>query len=544
MTRMFRPFFMFSSVVLIAGIASNSLKGDTPNGTVKNPSADSPPDGTPQSPATSPESKAVQPGTKLSEKPAEFDKLADLVRRRDIDLMRYWQKHGKSLVEESIGRSRVVPMNHGLIAPQSRIRRMMEAREVPKEAAEVLVLIRLSRIVTQISRQPSGLFRDAPALALLGIRKAHAGLVAKPDRTEFYLALGMGYSLLARLESQAVMQGQQPLVENLRYLQAVTAFNQVLAADPNNLTALQELRDLYGSAYRYDLQLRTVNSIDTVYARMKDNLKETEDELATKRLLRQIDQEMKLNADLKDPLERIVEKVEDEISRLRALDRPTAAVFAACIQNGCFVRALQELNSNPRLAQDPEVQIVRLALLLETGDLARAQEVTGKVYELGMAGRMSEIDWEFSVVNGLLPSGEHGTAARLLTTSAQQSSLAGITAVLNAARPSVAGNPLEPWPVNALVAGTRAMNTSYARAAEARLRTVQILVEMGDLKTARENVETILAHYPDFSKRRLVGYYLWMLTGKIIDVEPPLNQVPVLFEESRDNPALKPHSKR
>lgn len=534
MTRISRLISICSATLLIAGIVTPPLCGDTPKGAAKRTPAASSPSSPSQSPPSLLEKNTAQPGAKPSDKPADGDSLADLLQRRNPDLIRYWQKHGKSLVDEAIGRSQDIPLNHGLIAAQSRIRRMVESREVPRTAAEALVLIRLARIVSQISRQPSGLFRDAPALTLLGIRKAHAGLVANPERTEFYLALGMGYSLLARFESKVVLQGQQPLVDNLRYLQAVTALNQVLAADPNNLTALQELRDLYGSAYRYDLQLRTVNSIDTVYARIKDNLKETEESPATKRLLQQIDQEVKLNSDLKDPLERIVEKVEDEISRLRASDRPAAAIFAACVQNGCFVRALQELNVQPRLAQDPEIQIVRLALLLETGELPRAQEVAGKIYELGMAGRMSNIDWEFSVANGLLPSGEHNTAARLLTNAARQSWLAGMASLLNAARPRTTGDPLEPWPVNSLVATSRALNTSVTRSSEARLRAAQILVEAGDLEAARENLEAILADHPDFSKRPLVAYYLWLLTGKVVDTDPPSNRVPILFESSPD----------
>ena len=458
----------------------------------------------------------------------------------NVPLMNYLRTNRLNFNDEAIENAEPVSLKHESISPKSFYEKFLytRKREAPNKIAEALLLVRISRAVSQgANRSPVAIFRNAPALAILGIRRAHEGLAINPDCPQGYVALGIGYAFLARVEAGAVMQNRRRFSENIHYLEAVAAFNQALIVDPYNIEVLRELYDLYSTAGRPDLELRTLQDLTQAYTGAGKKIL-----VRTKQEEDQLQQEQTIFENLKHDRETMVEEMDKAIRDRMSEGQSIPQIAQFCIQNGFYLRALEQLEKATEImSQNPQLQQMRIALLLETGEIAKAEDAA-KMFE-ATAAQSGLPDWQFTVANAYLPSGDHAKAIGVLSQMANERGRQGMIDLMRNMAPSPSRNMLEPWPVNAAVSGARFLSEDLNASADARLRSAQLLVEMGEMEDARKNLEAILADHPDYAYRPMVGYYLWLLTGKAVDVDPPSNNVPLLFEPDEKPAEVKATAK-
>lgn len=442
-------------------------------------------------------------------------------------LTNYLKSRNVAFIDDAFWKAKPLDLRHEHdIAPPTFYEKYMwsRKRDVPNDIQEALHLARMASDVDQPNFSPS--------LALLAIRRAHEGLRQNPDSPEGYLALGMAYRYLAIFENQTVMVRRQPLTANLRYFQAIAAFNQVLVAEPLNRFALIELRNLYGAAGRADLQLRVVESLDKAFLEQKFLR-------LTKEQVDELDMQYSYTVQLKNQLQPLSDKMDEEIAARVSKSYSILQIADFCLQNGYILKALDQLDKAQEImAGNPEAQQKRIGLMLEAGRISEATEAAGYFEQTARSRGLP--NWQFTVATACLPAGNFETAVRFLGEAVDDQSRQGMSRLIQSlqVRPSI--NAIQPWPINATSTTLERARDMPHVIADARLKTALIQIERADLVAARRNLEAILEDNPDFVERPLVVYYLSMLTRQRIDRDPPSLQVPVLFEKSDQPAAAKP----
>lgn len=87
--------------------------------------------------------------------------------------------------------------------------------------------------------------RDLPALPLLAVRAARRALAANPDDANAYLRLGQAYLALWEKTGELPLSGGNTLLLDLRHIQIVTALEQAVLCDPDNIAAHRLLGRIY-----------------------------------------------------------------------------------------------------------------------------------------------------------------------------------------------------------------------------------------------------------------------------------------------------------
>lgn len=451
--------------------------------------------------------------------------------RANPALMDYLKKHDLSLVEEAF-RPKVPPKDlaHDDISELSFYEKYLwsRKRDIPNAIQEALHLTKMAAELAPVRPDYS------PALAVLGIRKAHEGLIENPDCPEGYLALGQGYNFLAQFETLEVLRNRQPLTANIHYFQALAAFRQVLKADPLNHLALIRLRDLYGQAGRWDLQYWAVEQLNQAFIVKKIFL---QTQMQADVLMTQSSYTLQRKGELEPQMT----AMEREIESRRKRGDNILQIASFCLQEGFVLKALEQLDRAQELLEGtPAAKRLRIELMLEAGRVPEAAIEAG--YFEQTARQRNVQNWQFTVALTCLPSGRFEPAARVLDDLILERSRQGTAKVLQSLFPRMSINPLEPWPISATSSALEQATQAQGTIAEARYRLALVHIEKGEGAEATALLQSILDDQPDYSSRPLVAYYYWMLTGIIPDQELPSQQVPVLFEpsEARPVPAAQP----
>ena len=367
------------------------------------------------------------------------------------------------------------------------------------------------------------------ALAYLSIRNANRGLTDDPQNSVAYQILGAAYELLSHLERQLagpLGNGRQ----TRRFYQAEQAYQQALRLQPGNAFLYDKLARLYAANQKIDLAAQALDRFDAVT--------ETETDPSESLIRLQSD-----HTQLRDRLSPIIDKVDTAIKKL--LDRKTnrLAVAQAAYQNGCVLKALGILDEDPdAVAKNPAAQLLRAILLLEAGRSEQASEILGRLEGYGQEGGFSQ--WRVPAAMTSLAMARYDRAIDLWRDEIDSSRMQSLSSALNTL-PMV--NPSRFWPIRQT---SQTSNLLYRHPLQAVSRMLDVALcqlEAGRDADATKTFQRILGRYPETPARTLIAFYLYLLTDKIIDLNPPSNRIPItpdLFVPEPKTLKQKPSAKR
>jgi tetratricopeptide (TPR) repeat protein len=193
------------------------------------------------------------------------------------------------------------------------------------------------------------------------------------------------------------------------------------------------------------------------------------------------------------------------------------------------LRALQEIDrAGTMVAGNPQLEQMRIAILLEVGRVDDAYEAAGRF--VNMEQKAGVADWGDIVAVACLPQGDYEGAAERWLTAAAESERRILQKVVLTLPPRQV-DPSAPWPLSATLAATEYFFQSPASVAGMRLEVALTYLELGEIKLAEQYFRDVLATCPDSQNRSLVRYYILELSdGKEqIDMVPPSDRITELF---------------
>jgi tetratricopeptide (TPR) repeat protein len=381
--------------------------------------------------------------------------------------------------------------------------------EAPAEVHEAFQLVTLAKY----SGLPRRLDSSRGAMVQLAIRLAQAGLSKDPDAVAGYLALGEAYDFLSQLE-YSVSRGVRQPRNGVRYLQAVASFNQALVGDPDNSAAHKSLVKLYGEAHRLDLVLRHLLVLDQQMSAHPESYME-DDLLNTGKQISQY--------------EKMLKSHEDEINQRAGSNPHPLALFEGYLQRGCLLRALQELDrAGAQVAGNPQLEQMRVSLLLETGRVDDAFEAASRFVQMAQKSGLADSGEIMAVA--CLPQAEYEIATDRWLASAAEVERRALQKLALTLPPRFI-DPNAPWPISTTRVATEYFFQSPETVAAMKVNVALAYLEFGETKLAEQFFHDALAGCPDTQNRSLIAYYIYELTdGKEeIDLVPPTDRVSELF---------------
>jgi len=438
--------------------------------------------------------------------------------RRDIDtpeLAKFLASHQIDFIKQAYTAETkpVLPRDKWVSRPsvyQKHLR--VPPAPVPAEIQEAQHLLTLA-----IAQGQTPLQTEPRAILYVAIRKAQAGLLKNPDSAEGYRVLGRAYLLLANWDAIYLLNDSRLRYSGLRYFQALLALNQSLVADPNDYETHRVLAVTYQEAGRIDLAKRELSACDGLLSRMPtlddDQIAE---QLQIIRIIEQIDKQL--------------QQIETELDQAVAAGGNTLQVAGLALERGCPLRALRHLdeNSDALLGNVPAQQL-RVTLLLEAG---RAQEAFDAAALLEQApNRQPNSEWESIAAMTHLANGDYDSATRRLRQARIELEQAAFSRLLEGMAPqTTTDQPQAAWPITALASGTQSWPRAADQAVQFAITTGMIEVEQGQVAKAAKTLHSALDSDPNTAARQMAAYYVYVLTGEEIDLLPPAETIPILFE--------------
>lgn len=389
-------------------------------------------------------------------------------------------------------------------------------REMPAEVHEALHLVRLATLAISTRYEPT-------ALALVAIRKAQVGLASEPDCAAGYIALGQAYQLLANWEAQNALNGQRPIYEGMRYLQAVTSFNQSLVGDPENRMAHQSLALLYRGAGRPELAFEHYETLQRLWA---DDADPSTDPGMLEPII--------------ERLRSALAEAEAELAKAPPGPEGLSQRIAIALDRGCILEVLKEIEGESvAMNGDFPVQRLRILLLLEAGRVSEASDLAQRFVE--PARLAGQTDWAPVTALTSLPDANYKQAIDELRDDADGMLRSGFQRLLLMLPPRTGRLPL-PWPLDATQAAQNWNYSLQSTAASRYMEAALLSLEAGQVSPAEEYFREVLRVDPESIDRPLAAYYLTQMTGKNeIDVYPPSERLPGEFaSEDEAEPAAAP----
>ncbi|MGE5195627.1 MAG: tetratricopeptide repeat protein [Deltaproteobacteria bacterium] len=363
---------------------------------------------------------------------------------------------------------------------------------------------------------PQALGQSRLAMAYLAIRRAQAGLEKDPDDVSGYLVLGQVYDFLSRIEAAVAMTGSRSLRSEMRYLQAVAAYNQSLVGEPDNPTAHAALMRIYLEAQKPDLALRHMQALDDVLAADPDV---NPAELET--LEKQIGQARQR-----------LESISGDVTARSGAERDPMKLIIGYLQQQCVLKALAEIDAaGAELAGNLAMEQQRIGLLIEAGRIEEAYDAAGRF--AAAADQAPLADWQNIVALANLAYGDYSGATLRWQSAADEAEMQAFNGLLL----NLAPHPSQlRWPLSTTASFFNYLFQRPESVAALRMNLALVHLEEGQVELAEAFFRDVLATAPDTVNRPLVAFYLRELTdGKEeIDGWPPSDRIIELFAPEPD----------
>ncbi len=358
----------------------------------------------------------------------------------------------------------------------------------------------------------------AAAMAHLAIRNANAGLAENSNSAEAFRVLGYAYAFLGNTEKQIALGrgGRDP--GQRRYFQAVQAFSQLALLEPDDAMAQLQLLELYHAHQRWDLALRALDR----YRELSPQLPQENDEQVQR--ARENDE---FRRQLADRVTSIRQRVDEALvqSPDRRLD-----ILRGTARSGCPLLALELLEEQPEsLASHPAAAHFHAVLLMETGRVEEAAQVVHQ--HMAVADRLPGTGLRELAALSVLAIGQYDRAIEYwreeLDLQKQQSIQSLLETLPFTPQPPVLqGRGFDLWPMQQTGVVLAAVNHAPFQQARLLLDVALCHLETGRTEQAAEALHEALETCPDTPLRPLIRFYLYPITGELIDVIPN-DQIPV-----------------
>lgn len=360
----------------------------------------------------------------------------------------------------------------------------------------------------------------ASSLSLLAIRNAQQALSDAPLSSDAFVRLGVGYQLLASVESQ-ISPTSSGRMEMLRLYQCLMAWHQALTIEPNNMFVLDNLMQLYMHAERYDLVVDIVNQQSQI---VEESERLTEEDLQREKRNQQIREEV--SSIVQKAVQAGAEELKKGTDRYQVAQR----VYA---EMGCVLEALDILDADPvYVVNNPAAGLLRATLLLETGRLTEAQDQLADV-ERAFQEAQSRAIGQVHYLQGIMALGmaDYERAVRMWEMDIREQSVqryASMMATLPMVTPPppLFGNPAARWPIQHTATALEYLFNYAQDTTTMRYHIGRCYLEAGRLKEATEAFRSILEIDPETPLRQAVTFNLFLLTGEEIDPLPPSEWLP------------------
>lgn len=384
-------------------------------------------------------------------------------------------------------------------------------------------------------------FSEVIALLHLAVREANRGLAENPQSALGYRVLGQAYQLLDRLETQIARMGDGRYLRR-RFYQAVMAYSQAVRIEPNDMLAHSQLAELYAGRQRLDLALRSLN-------RLRDLRESRGDATPLPSRYRELRQQLAKN----------VRRISAQVEQRLESDADRLETARTAYASGCVLKALEVLQEAPEFVQGHlRAQVLKATLLTEAGRPREAHETILEIEPL--ASRIPGLSWRTPAALAGLGHADYDRACRLWNGRLERletEKLTQLTDTLPLVAPPVEWShvPLQAfvglrrwqWPLLHAQSGVRVLNQHPAEAARLQFNMAVSHLEAGTPEAAETALRDLLKRSPGTRLRPLVRFYLYHLSGELIDPIPPTDRIPVsteLFappaERSRPQPVSAP----
>lgn len=367
-----------------------------------------------------------------------------------------------------------------------------------------------------------------PAMAYLAIRRVQQAIARNPNDVLANIVLGEAYTYLGRFDVMNLPQGAGSLIEQMRYMQAVAAYQHALIADPDQLEVRLALYGLYQRAGKLDLALRELETF-SVGMKQRQSLFGPVDPEQEKQTDEQIRQ-------MRETVEKISQECEKGVEKAPETQK-NAARMVFYYQRGLILKALEQFATiDPGLLANPEISRMHALCLLEAGRTEEAYQVSGQLAVSGQPGQGG--DWRGVRTLCLLTNGEYEEAIRLWEEVSLETTRGGFANLLVNLSPKHSPNVPTNWPLNELQAAVNYFYSFTDQVSALKLNAALAQLEVGQIKDAGETLQEILDQNPESLERGTIAYYLTMIRQTPVDPLPPSERIPVLFApEPGDKPA-------
>lgn len=355
------------------------------------------------------------------------------------------------------------------------------------------------------------------ALSLLSIRQAREALMENPNDSLSYRVLAHSQRMLQEVEGIVTVLSGSPQLPRWRVGQQRAALFSDVTGAPRDPRALVPLIVFLFDQREIDLGLNCLSQYEALAGPMDPKVRAANnlEDVYSKRA----------------ELAAHVQNFRQEIERARRAQTEPANLVREAITRGCPGIALELMEADQTLIQDPSAQLIYATLLQTCGQTDKAYEAIDGLLAKMQSTRLPPEAAAFEQQAKAVAAEIHLAAGDAPRTIALWEpapwldvELRGMKALLE--QPFATPLPerfVDLWPATTGRLAYSALAESTNRWAYDQLRIALVEIQIGQLKEGTVRLRDLLRQYPRFEYRGLAVFYLRLLTGEAISsfVPPP-----------------------
>jgi len=419
----------------------------------------------------------------------------------DPGLDEYFEKHPLDFARQAFREPAEVPETDGVWpAPRGW---MESLTSKPRASAE---LARALHALQHLEEASNGTINIPPQAALafgyLALRDFYAAVADDPRNLPAYRGLGRTYELLYFWETRILQLGGSNVQLGRRLYQAIDAYGQALAIDPDDVQVHERLIGLYLGFGKADLAEHARNEYERLTGR------EPPPQLAEEQWTRTWEQ-----------LRGQVDAVNEQARRYAEENKqPIEAAFFAW-QNGCTRLALELIDAHPdQVNGNPDLMLFRAMLLLEAARPREAHGMLTTIEPIAVERTMPGFREPFALACLALP--DFSRAEALWRDEAAQAAETQLMVAIQAAPLSAPfARPASGFPVLQTAMAWQAAVTVPDQVAKGLFNAALCDLEAGRTGDAEKTFAALLDRYPLSSYLPLAGLYVELIRGKPLNLD-------------------------
>lgn len=355
------------------------------------------------------------------------------------------------------------------------------------------------------------------ATAYWTIRKTNEVLKNDPHNEEAFRLQGMAYKYLGQFEAIHTPFTGGQINSFRRYYQAISALNQAVVINPDNPRTHIQLYDLYQSHQQFELALLELEAYDRLTS--NQTLLTPDEKVLKRRLMQERDQ---LTQQSEEVDLRIEEYLKKDISKVLLAQQLASSGFP--------LKALMLIEEEAaQLRSDLSAQIFKVRLFFEAG---LVEESYSLMQSLIPAIESRDLrNWQELTALLYMAHGEYDLAIPYWEKSANQLKREQAIRLFHSFPLTMMSLPVSqeeqlPWPLTQTAIAPQILGKYPHDIAVAQLNAALCEIEAGHNKLAEKRIRKTLEQYPNQPQRKLLRFYLYLLSGELINEKSPASKIP------------------